>query len=108
LMVEPTESESLRELDRFVEAMTKIRSEISEVESGEADRANNVLKNAPHTTEMVVSDKWDYPYSREVAAFPVQGLREYKFWPSVARIDNAFGDRNLVCACLPMEAYSDS
>jgi glycine dehydrogenase len=105
LMVEPTESESLRELDRFIEAMMKIREEIREVETGKADRVNNLLKNAPHTVEMVTGDAWDFPYSRERAAFPVAGLREYKFWPAVARIDNAFGDRNLICACPPMEDY---
>jgi len=99
MMIEPTESESLQELDRFCEAMMSIRREISDIESGQADRQNNLLKNAPHTVQMISSDKWSFPYSREQAAFPVPGLKEFKFWPTVARIDNAGGDRNLVCSC---------
>jgi len=106
LMIEPTESESKEELDRFCEAMISIRKEIEEIERGVADREKNVLKNAPHTAEMVVSDKWGMPYSREQAAFPLPWVRARKFWPSVGRIDNAYGDRNLVCACPPMEAYA--
>ncbi|MEK6579042.1 MAG: glycine dehydrogenase (aminomethyl-transferring), partial [Bdellovibrionota bacterium] len=105
LMVEPTESESLRELDRFCEAMIGIREEIAEIESGKADRANNVLKNAPHTARQVTATEWNRPYSREKAAFPVPNVREHKFWPSVARINNVLGDRNLICACPPMDAY---
>jgi glycine dehydrogenase len=105
LMIEPTESESREELDRFCEALISIRKEIEEIERGLADREKNVLKNAPHTAEMVISDKWDLPYSREKAAFPLPWVRARKFWPSVGRIDNAYGDRNLVCACPPMEAY---
>jgi glycine dehydrogenase len=103
MMVEPTESESKGELDRFCEAMILIREEIRELEQGKADRANNVLKNAPHTAELVCSDKWDRPYSREKAAYPASWLRENKFWPSVGRIDNAYGDRNLVCSCPPWQ-----
>ena len=105
LMIEPTESESKAELDRFCEAMIAIREEIREVESGKADRENNVLKRAPHTVAAVSSDRWDRPYSREKAAFPLPWVRERKFWPAVARINNAYGDRNFVCACLPIDAY---
>jgi glycine dehydrogenase len=106
LMVEPTESEPMAELDRFCEAMITIHAEIMAVEEGSIDAKNNPLKNAPHTTDQVAGDKWDRPYSREQAAFPVDSLREYKFWPAVARIDNVFGDRNLVCSCVGMEAYT--
>ncbi len=105
LMVEPTESEPKVELDRFVDAMLAIREEIREVEEGKAPRENNVLKRAPHTLEAVISDNWDRPYSREQAAFPVPGLRERKAWPTVSRIDNPYGDRNLVCVCPPVEEY---
>ncbi len=106
LMVEPTESESLAELDRFCDAMISIREEIAEIESGAADPQNNVLRNAPHTAAAVISDAWDRPYSREKAAFPCDAVRQDKFWPAVARVDNAFGDRNLVCSCPPVEAYT--
>ena len=106
LMIEPTESESKHELDKFCDAMIAIRNEITEIELGLADRENNVLKNAPHTAETVTSDEWDRPYSRQKAAFPAPWLREEKFWPSVARIDNVYGDRNLVCSCQPIEAYA--
>jgi glycine dehydrogenase len=106
LMIEPTESESREELDRFCDALIAIRDEIRAVEEGKADRKNNVLKNAPHTLRAVVSDTWDRPYGREQAAFPAAWLRAHKFWPASARIDNVWGDRNLVCACPPMEAYS--
>ena len=105
LMIEPTESESVQELDRFIDAMVSIRKEIAEIENGKASRENNVLRNAPHTVEMVTRDQWDFPYSRDLAAFPMKGLRDFKFWPTVARIDDAFGDRNLVCACLSVEDY---
>ncbi len=105
MMIEPTESEALAELDRFCEAMILIREEIREIASGKADRKNNVLKNAPHTAEMVTRTEWDYTYSREKAAFPVKWVRQAKFWPYVARIDNVYGERNLVCACPPVEAY---
>jgi len=106
LMVEPTESESKAELDRFCEAMIAIRHEITAIESGAMDRANNPLKNAPHTAAAVTGTEWDRPYSREQAAFPAAWLRIHKYWPAVARVDNAYGDRNLVCSCPPLEAYS--
>jgi len=106
MMVEPTESESLAELDRFCDAMIHIHGEINAIESGQADRQNNLLKNAPHTADMVSADKWDHSYSREQAAYPVPSLRDHKFWPYVSRIDNVFGDRNLVCSCAGMESYS--
>lgn len=107
LMVEPTESESKAELDRFCEAMISIRKEIKEIEEGKADKANNVIKNAPHTGKLVVSDNWNKPYSREKAAFPLKWVRDNKFWPSVGRVDNAYGDRNLICSCTPIEAYME-
>ncbi|GAB3979912.1 aminomethyl-transferring glycine dehydrogenase [Spirosoma terrae] len=106
LMIEPTESESKSELDRFCDAMIAIREEIREIETGAADRINNVLKNAPHTATVALSDTWDRPYSREKAVYPLPYLRARKFWPSVSRIDSAYGDRNLVCACVPTEAYA--
>lgn len=105
LMVEPTESEPKVELDRFVEAMISIREEIREIEEGKADRSNNLLKNAPHTAEQLLKDGWSRPYSRERAAYPHPSTRDFKFWPPVGRIDNVYGERNLVCACLPIEAY---
>jgi glycine dehydrogenase len=105
LMVEPTESESKTELDRFCEAMISIRNEIREIENGKADKANNLLKNSPHTYSELLNDKWDRPYSREKAAFPLQWVKNSKFWPSVGRVDNAYGDRNLVCSCPPIESY---
>ncbi len=105
LMIEPTESESKEELDRFCDALISIRDEIREIENGEADRRNNLLKNAPHTADVVISDAWDRPYSRERAAFPAPWTREHKFWPAVGVVDNAAGDRNLVCACPPIEEY---
>ncbi|MBS1583140.1 MAG: glycine dehydrogenase (aminomethyl-transferring), partial [Bacteroidetes bacterium] len=107
LMVEPTESESKAELDRFIEAMIAIRKEIAEIESGKADRADNVLKMAPHTCEEITADAWTHAYPREKAAFAVHSLREWKYWPTVARVDNAYGDRNLVCTCPPLEAYEE-
>jgi glycine dehydrogenase len=106
LMVEPTESESKAELDRFCEAMIAIRAEIAAIESGQMDRANNPLKNAPHTAAAVAGTEWDRPYTREQAAFPAPWLRVHKYWPPVGRVDNAYGDRNLVCACPPIDAYS--
>ncbi|MBL0911886.1 MAG: aminomethyl-transferring glycine dehydrogenase [Bacteroidia bacterium] len=108
LMIEPTESEGKQELDKFIEVMIRIREEIREIENGTADKADNVLKNAPHTCAVVLSDAWDKPYSREKAAFPVARLRTDKFWPSVGRVNEAYGDRNLVCTCLPLEAYQQS
>lgn len=107
LMVEPTESEGKAELDRFCEAMITIRKEIQEIIDGKFDKTNNVIKNAPHTAKLVVSDNWEKPYNREKAAYPLKWVKANKFWPSVARVDNAYGDRNLVCACLPIEAYMD-
>ena len=105
MMVEPTESESKEELDRFCEAMIAIHAEIQAVESGRMDRQNNPLKNAPHTAEVLTADHWDRPYSREQAGFPASWLREHKFWPAVGRVDNVFGDRHPVCSCLGMDAY---
>jgi glycine dehydrogenase len=107
LMVEPTESESKFELDRFCDAMIAIHGEMQAIESGAADRQNNLLKNAPHTADVVAADNWDRPYPRELAAFPVKSLRDYKFWPAVGRIDNVFGDRNPVCTCVGMEAFKE-
>jgi glycine dehydrogenase len=106
MMVEPTESESKEELDRFCDALIAIHAEILAIENGKADPKNNLLKNAPHTADMLAAEKWDHPYSREQACYPVKWLHEYKFWPAVGRIDNVFGDRNLVCSCLGMDAYS--
>jgi glycine dehydrogenase len=105
LMVEPTESESLAELDRFVEALLSIHREIMEVSEGVAGKEDNVLKNAPHTATEVAGDNWTHPYSREKAAFPLKWVREKKFWPSVGRLDDGYGDRNLICSCLPAEEY---
>ncbi|MBC6401635.1 MAG: aminomethyl-transferring glycine dehydrogenase [Ekhidna sp.] len=105
MMIEPTESEMKGELDRFCEAMISIRQEILEVTDGIADKQNNPLKNAPHSYKTLVSDEWSYPYSREKAAFPTPYVKENKFWPAVSRVDNAYGDRNLVCSCLPVDVY---
>lgn len=105
LMIEPTESESLHELDRFCDAMISIRHEIAEIEEGRADKTDNVLKNSPHTAIHVISDEWKHSYSREKAAYPNHWVRENKFWSPVGRLNGAFGDRNLVCACPPIEEY---
>ncbi len=105
-MIEPTESESLAELDRFCEAMIAIREEIRQVELGIADRRDNPLKNAPHTQAVVMADAWEHAYTREQAAFPTEAARERKFWPRVGRVNNAAGDRNLVCSCPPIEEYA--
>ena len=105
LMIEPTESEPKAELDRFCDAMIAIREEIRAIEKGKADRADNVLKNAPHTAAALVADNWNHKYGREQAAFPAPWLKAHKFWPAVGRIDNPYGDRNLVCTCPPMETY---
>ena len=107
LMVEPTESESMQELDRFIEAMIAIHNEIMEVKDGKTDAENNVLRNAPHTQDVAVADKWERPYAREKAAFPLEWVRENKLWPSVSRIDDGFGDRNLMCSCAPIEEYKE-
>lgn len=105
MMVEPTESESKDELDRFCDALISIRKEIEEIEQGKADKENNVLKNAPHTVEAATSDEWQFPYPRAKAVYPLLFVKENKFWPPVGRIDNVYGDRNLVCICPPVEAY---
>ena len=105
LMVEPTESESKMELDRFCEAMISIRKEIKDIEEGKSDKNDNVLKNAPHTIFDIVSGKWEHPYTREEAVFPIEWVRSNKFWPPIKRIDNAYGDRNLICSCNPIEVY---
>ena len=107
MMVEPTESESKKELDRFCSAMIVIRSEIEAVETGKVNAENNLLKNSPHTTDMIGANEWPHDYEREVAAFPTPWLRDYKFWPAVGRIDNVWGDRNLVCSCAGMESFSE-
>jgi glycine dehydrogenase len=106
LMIEPTESESKQELDRFCEAMIAIRMEIKEIEEGRVDRVNNLLKNAPHTLADLIDPDWDRPYSRRQAVYPLDWLADHKFWPSVGRIDHAYGDKNLVCSCLPVEEYT--
>jgi glycine dehydrogenase len=108
LMIEPTESEAKVELDRFCDALIAIAGEMRAIADGEADPTNNVLKHAPHTAKSVCTDKWDHPYSRDLAAFPTSSVREYKFWPAVGRVDNVYGDRNLVCSCVGMDAYAET
>ena len=105
IMVEPTESESLRELDKFCNALISIRNEIDEIEKGTIGREDNPLKNSPHTVENVISDNWNHPYTREAAVFPTSETKQNKFWPTVGRINNAYGDRNLVCSCVPITEY---
>ena len=107
LMIEPTESESKQELDRFCEAMLSIRSEIQEIIDGKVDRENNVLKNAPHTLDLAVAQNWEFDYSREKAIFPLSWIRKNKFWPTVRRVQDAYGDRNLVCSCPSLDEYKD-
>jgi len=107
LMVEPTESESLHELDRFIDAMIQIREEIRAIEDGRLDREDNPLKNAPHTATAVTASEWTHAYPRELAAFPLPGLKLQKYWPPVARVDNVYGDKNVMCACIPVDAYKD-
>ena len=107
LMIEPTESEPTEELDRLCDALVSIRAEIQQVELGIADRDDNALKNAPHPAAMVTADEWDHAYSRSQAAYPAPWTREMKFWPSVRRVDNAYGDRNLICSCPPTEEYAE-
>jgi glycine dehydrogenase len=107
LMIEPTESEPKREIDRFCDAMASIRDEISKIESGEWSPKHNPLKMAPHTQSDLASHGWNRGYSRTVAAFPTAATVDAKFWPTVNRIDNVYGDRNLICSCPPMEAYED-
>jgi glycine dehydrogenase len=108
LMIEPTESEAKGELDRFCDAMISIHGEMMAVANGEADATDNVLKNAPHTADTICADEWTHSYGREQAAFPLPYLRQHKFWPSVGRIDNVHGDRNLVCTCDSVEAYAEA
>lgn len=107
LMIEPTESESKAELDRFADALISIRGEIQEIMDGKADKRDNVLKNAPHTIQEAMGENWNHPYTRRKAVFPLMHLRSNKFWPSVGRIDNAYGDRNIMCACPPIESYTE-
>ena len=107
MMIEPTESETKEELDRFCDALLSIRKEIEEVITGEADKVENVLKNAPHTAALALSDSWDLPYSRQKAVYPLPYVKESKFWPSVRRIDSAYGDRNLMCSCVPVSQYEE-
>jgi glycine dehydrogenase len=103
-MIEPTESESKEELDRFCEAMIAIHAEMTAVENGTADKTDNLLKKAPHTAPSLLKSAWPHPYTREEAAYPAPWLRQHKFWPTVGRVDNVWGDRNLFCACVPMES----
>jgi glycine dehydrogenase len=105
LMIEPTESEDKEELDRFILAMKTIRKEIAEIENGHADKENNLLKNAPHTADCIINMNWKYPYTPQEAVYPVAYLKDYKYWVPVRRVDNAFGDRNLVCSCPSVESY---
>jgi glycine dehydrogenase len=107
-MVEPTESESLDELDRFCDAMISIYHEIQDVLRGKSEKENNPLKNAPHTAQHVTADEWNHKYSRQQAAYPLDYIKSSKFWPAVGRIDNSYGDRNLFCTCPPIEEYEDS
>ena len=106
-MIEPTESETKAEIDRFCSAMLAIREEVRAIEDGRSDRKNNPLKNAPHTVEDLIG-AWDRPYSREAACFPPGAFRVDKYWPPVNRVDNVYGDRNLVCSCPPTDAYSEA
>jgi len=108
LMIEPTESEGKAELDRFCDAMIAIRGEIAAIAAGRLDRADNPLKNAPHTAREVTADVWAHPYTREQAAFPLPFVAASKYWPPVKRVDNVYGDRNLICTCEPLEAYAEA
>jgi glycine dehydrogenase len=105
LMVEPTESEALVELDRFIDALKTISNEITEIKTGQADREDNVLHNAPHTAKAVTANDWNHKYDRQKAAYPLKWVAENKFWPAVGRVDDGYGDRNLVCSCAPIDAY---
>jgi glycine dehydrogenase len=107
IMVEPTESEDKSELDRFCDALLSIRKEIAAIENGTADKTDNVLKNAPHTQFVITADEWSHPYSRQQAAFPLSYVKENKFWPSISRVNNTFGDRNLICTCEPVSSYAE-
>jgi len=105
IMVEPTESEPKAELDRFCDAMISIKQEVEDIITGKADKTDNVLKNAPHTAHVITADEWNHKYTRQQAAYPLPYVKAAKFWPSVGRVNNTYGDRNLVCSCLPVEAY---
>jgi glycine dehydrogenase len=106
IMIEPTESEDKAELDRFCDALIGIYNEIKAIENGVMDKVDNPLKNAPHTQMVICAENWDHTYSRQIAAFPLSYVQENKFWPSVGRVNNTHGDRNLVCTCEPVEAYA--
>jgi glycine dehydrogenase len=108
LMIEPTESESKAELDRFADALLEIRDEIAAIELGEVPVASSALRNAPHTAADLLRDEWARPYSRDAGAFPLPWVQHRKYWPPVRRIDNVYGDRNVICACLPTEAYAEA
>jgi glycine dehydrogenase len=107
-MIEPTESEDKAELDRFCDALLSIRDEIREIEDGRADKKDNPLKNSPHTQFMITANEWDHAYSREQAAFPLEFVKQNKFWPAVARVNNTAGDRNLICVCEPTSSYAET
>ena len=107
LMIEPTESESKAELDRFCEVMISIRKEIKEIEEGKSDQNDNVLKNSPHTLSVLISDEWKHSYSRVKAGYPLGWTRKNKFWPAVGRVNSAYGDRNLICSCNPISDYTE-
>jgi glycine dehydrogenase len=107
LMVEPTESESLHELDRFINAMIQIREEIRAIEDGRLDREDNPLKHAPHTAAVVSAGEWTHAYPRELAAYPLASLKQVKYWPPVGRVDNVYGDKHVFCTCPPMDAYKE-
>jgi glycine dehydrogenase len=106
-MIEPTESENRRELDRFCDAMISIRKEIEAVEKGQVDKVDNPLKNAPHTHKLLLEDEWTKPYSKREAFYPMDNIRDDKYWPPIGRIDNVHGDKNLFCNCLPVEEYTE-
>lgn len=107
IMIEPTESEDKAELDRFCDALLNIRKEIREIENGDADKSDNVLKHAPHTQSVITADEWNHSYSRQNAAYPLEYVKLNKFWPSVSRVNNTYGDRNLICTCEPVSAYQE-
>ncbi|MEO7048207.1 MAG: glycine dehydrogenase (aminomethyl-transferring), partial [Ferruginibacter sp.] len=107
IMIEPTESEDKAELDRFCDAMLSIRAEIKAIEDGKADKSDNPLKHAPHTQLIITADEWSHAYSRQQAAFPLEYVKQNKFWPSVSRVNNTYGDRNLICTCEPTSAYAE-
>jgi glycine dehydrogenase len=108
IMIEPTESEDKAELDRFCDAMLSIRGEIKSIEDGNSDRTDNPLKNAPHTQMVITADEWSYAYTRQQAAFPLGYVKANKFWPSVSRVNNTYGDRNLICTCEPVSSYAEA